>query len=124
MSPKLRTYKTYKTQTCTEKYLFRHMSIKQRSYYAKFRCGTFPINIELGRYRNPKVPPENRLCKVCENAADEDETHFLVECSGYNTLRNELFTNLNIHHLTDAGKFKHCLKEADSKTGSNVLINA
>ena len=124
MSPKLRTYKIYKTQTCTEKYLLRHMSIKQRSYYAKFRCGTFPINIELGRYRNPKVPPENRLCKVCENPAVEDEKHFLVECSGYNTLRNELFTDLNIHHLTDDEKFKHCLKEADSKTVSNFLINA
>ena len=105
MSPKLRTYKTYISQTCTEKYLFRHMSIKQRSYmyYAKFRFGTFPINIELGRYRNPKVPPENRLC---ENPAVEDEKHFLVECAGYNTLRNELFTDPNIHHLTDDEKFK------------------
>ena len=76
MSSKLRTYKTYKTQFSTEKYLFRHMSIKQRSYYAKFRCGTFPINIELGRYRNPKIPLEQRLCKVCESRAVEDERRF------------------------------------------------
>ena len=97
-------YKTYKIQTGTEKYLFRHMSIKQRSYYTKFRCGTFPINIELGRYRNPKVPAENRLCKGCENPAVEDEKHFLVECSGYNNPTNEIFNNLNIHYLTDDEK--------------------
>ena len=115
-------YTAYKNQTCTEKYLFRHMSIKPRSYYAKIRCGTFPINIELWRYRNPKVHSENRLGKVCENPAVEDEKHFLVECSGYNTLRNELFIDLNIHHLSDDEKFKHCLKEADSKTVSNFLI--
>ena len=72
----------------------------------------------------PKVPPENRLSKVCENPAGMNEKHFLVECSGYNTLRNELFTNLNIHHLTNDEKFKHCLKEVDSKTVSNFLINA
>ena len=66
MSSKLRAYKTYKTQISTEKYLFRHtcMSIKQRTYYAKFRRGTFPVNIELGRYRNPKILLEQRLCKV------------------------------------------------------------
>ena len=66
----------------------------------------------------------NILCKVCENPAVEYEKHFLVECQGYNTLRNELFTNLNIHHLMNDEKFKHCLKEADSKTVSSFLINA
>ena len=94
ISPKLRTYKTYKTQMVTGKYLFRYISIKQRSFYFKFRCGTFPINIELGRYRNLKIPLDNRLCNVCERHAIEDEKHFLLECSGYNILRHELFTNL------------------------------
>ena len=108
----------------TEKYLFRHLSIKQRSFYVKFRCGTFPINIELGRYRNPKIPLENRLCRVCNSNAVEDEKHFLLECSGYNMLRQELFTNLNINHLTDDEKIIYSLKEADCKPVSNFLISA
>ena len=124
MSPKLQTCKTYKTQMVTRKYLFRYMSIKQRSFYVKFRCGTIPINIELERYRNPKIPLDNRFCKVCERHATEDEKHFLSECSGYHILRHELFTNLNIYHLTDDEKILYCLKEADCKLVSNVLIKA
>ena len=93
------------------------MSIKQRTYYAKFRCGTFPINTELGRYRKPKIPLEQRLCKVCESRAVEDEKHFLVQCSGYNALRN--FTKINIHHMADDEKFKYCLIEADCKLVSD-----
>ena len=49
---------------------------------------------------------------------------FLVECSGYDILRNELFTNINIHHLTDDDKFKYCMTVADCKPVSNFLINA
>ena len=72
----------------------------------------------------PKVPPENRLSKVCENPAGMNEKHFLVECSGYNTLRNELFTNLNIHHLTNDEKFKQCLKEVDTRTSKLRITRA
>lgn len=123
-SPKLRTYRTYKNQLKTEKYLFRYMSKKQRSFYVKFRCGTFPINIELGRYRNPKIPVENRLCKVCDMSAIEDEKHFLIECPGYTALRSELLTNLNITGVSDDDKFLTCMKTADCKIVANFLISA
>ena len=39
-------------------------------------------------------------------------------------LRRDLFTNLNINHLTDDEKFIYSLKEADCKPVSNYLISA
>ena len=63
----------------------------------------------------PKFPLESRLCKVCERHAIEDEKHFLLECSGHNILRHEIFTSLNIYHLTNDEQFLYCLKEADWK---------
>ena len=52
-SQKLRTYKLFKHSYITEPYLDRQLSIKQRSALARFRCGVFPLSIELGRYRRP-----------------------------------------------------------------------
>ena len=63
--PKLRTYKTHKSELVPEEYVHRLMSRHQRSTSAKFRCGILPLNIEVGRYRGIKV--ENRMCPPCKN---------------------------------------------------------
>ena len=54
MSPKLRTYKTYKTQMVTEKYLFRYMSIKQRSFYVNSAVEHFLSTLSLENTEIPK----------------------------------------------------------------------
>ena len=85
--PKLRTYKLYKTEFCTEAYVKKCLSRKQRSVMARIRCGTLPLEIERGRYRN--IPVDQRTCKVCSSNLIEDENHFLLLCDRYTTRRNE-----------------------------------
>ncbi len=76
VSAKLRTYRTHKSERKTEAYLDRHMTIRQRSAIARFRCGSFPLAVELGRYRRPVTPLEDRVCQLCDNRPVEDERHF------------------------------------------------
>ena len=43
---------------------------------------------EIGRYCN--IPYEQRLCCLCEMNKVESEHHFILECSYYSDLRNQL----------------------------------
>ena len=50
IKPKLRTYKLYKDKVLLEKYFL--IPKHQRSVIAKFRSGSLPLAIEIGRYKN------------------------------------------------------------------------
>ena len=62
----------------------------KRTYY-KFRTSNYSLFIETGRYCNPVIPRERRLCKFCSANETEDELHFLLKCNLYNDLR-QLFS--------------------------------
>ncbi len=49
--PKLRTYRTFKSELKQEKYLKMNLSRTERSYLAQLRCGVLPIRIETGRFK-------------------------------------------------------------------------
>ena len=42
------------------------------------------------------IPPELRLCPFCDDTP-ETETHFLLYCNKYNTLRQETFTRQDLY---------------------------
>ena len=44
-------------------------------------AGCLPLAVETGRYRTPKVPLGERVCKLCNNDKVETEFHFVTECS-------------------------------------------
>ena len=54
-------------------------------YVAKYQ-----LYIETGRYCNPVIPRENRLCFHCKNIV-EDAKQFLLDCSLYKHVRKKLF---------------------------------
>ena len=88
---KLRTYRLHKSRLTTEGYISlvpRH----ERSTLAKLRCGSRPLNIELGRFRN--LPLESRICELCNSHNIEDEIHFTIDCSFYDDIRSQLFTKV------------------------------
>ena len=68
------------------------MSKNERSALAQLRCGILPLRIETGRYINE--PLHDRICRHCNSNEIENETHFLLFCTLYSELRNELFGNL------------------------------
>lgn len=89
-NPKLRTYKTFKTDIRIEPYLNLNIS---KSYYcniARFRLSSHNLNIELGRHKCPFVPSEQRFCDKCNSGDVEDEMHCLMVCSSWNTSRTPL----------------------------------
>ena len=87
-SPKLRTYKMFKSNYDTECYVKLVLNRGHRAALAQFRCGILPLSIETGRFQN--IPLEYRLCNFCDQNVIEDETHFLLYCTAYQELRNVL----------------------------------
>lgn len=93
-SPKLRTYKTFKSFFQIEPYVKMNLSKSERSMMAQFRCGILPLRIETGRYVGE--PKHQRICRLCDtDNVIEDEIHFLTECCFYNDIRTELVNNIN-----------------------------
>ena len=64
--PKLRTFRCLETNFETQQYITTNMTRQQRSTLARMRCGTFPLELELGRYRG--IPSNRRFCKVYDLA--------------------------------------------------------
>ena len=58
-----------------------HLGRRDRSLLARLRCGTLPLSIETGRYR--QIPRDDRLCSSCNTRSIETEEHFLFECSKF-----------------------------------------
>ena len=49
-----------------------------RSPFCKLCFSAHQLMIEKGRYVNPKIPPEDRICKICDLNVVEDEFHFIM----------------------------------------------
>ncbi len=115
--PKLRTYKTFKSELIPEDYVLRLMSRYHRSTFAKFRCGILPLNIEVGRYRGVKL--ENRTCPLCKNGV-ETEIHFLLECNQYDRGSFLQDTNIDSNLLTNNEKLKILMDNYQKATSTFV----
>jgi hypothetical protein len=89
LRPKLRTYCKIKRTLRFEPYLqfFHRGGIPE---LAKIRGGTNRLRIEQGRYEKEKVC--ERICRCCKSGQVEDESHFMLQCSTYDDLRNRMWT--------------------------------
>jgi hypothetical protein len=90
---KLRLYRCFKTDIFAETYVVTIMPFIYRQCIAKLRCGSLPLEIELGR-RNG-TPLEDRQCKMCAVNRVESEIHLLLECQLYDDLREDLLAKLS-----------------------------
>lgn len=92
--PKLRTYVLFKKEYESENYVSLDLNRSLRSYIAQIRCGILPLRVETGRYeQNGRLPPEGRLCKLCDANVPETEEHFIFQCTRYDHLRTGLLTH-------------------------------
>jgi len=89
--PKLRTYKTFKTEMRLEPYLNFGLPKSIYTSIARFRLSSHNLSIELGRHKRPYVPPEDRICEKCNLNLVEDEFHCLMMCTKWTDLRVKLF---------------------------------
>ena len=92
-NPILRTYTLFKTDFHSEPYLETVTNSKYRTALTKFRTSSHTLEIERGRHTKPITPINLRLCHICDLV--EDEFHFFMECSLYDTDRKTLLTNVS-----------------------------
>ena len=93
-SPRLRSYRTFKSMLEPEKYLSSVHIFKFRTALSRFRCSSHILEIEKGRHDN--ISANQRFCKFCmknNNYCIEDEFHFLSICPIYTDLRKEMLPN-------------------------------
>ncbi len=91
-TPKLRSYKLFKSEFTCEDYVKMNLMKNERSLLCQFRSGILPLRLETGRYVGET--PEQRLCRFCTDQSVEDERHFLLTCSMYSNIRDDIFHEL------------------------------
>ena len=67
-------------------------SIQGSIIISKPRTSSHALEVERGRHTKPKTPLEERLCPNCHVL--EDEQHFVMECTLYETQRRVLINNI------------------------------
>ena len=107
---KLRCYRTFKCEFGKEDYLFKCNNPIIRKCLSKFRMSAHKLNIETGRYIQPRIEPEDRLCTNCNAMTCEDEPHFVLKCQKYNNYRLAFYNEIAIKYayfknMTDENKF-------------------
>ena len=90
---KLRTYALFKTHFQKEKYLSVIKDIEIRKCFMSFRISSHKLEIERGRYK--KLAVKDRICKLCNTGAVEDERHLIFNCSSYHALRYQYFEKVH-----------------------------
>ena len=91
---KLNLYAKVKQGLLVDKYL-EMPSFRNRQIISKFLCSNHRLRIETGRHIDSLR--EERLCKLCEMSKVEDESHFILECPTYDSIRTESPINFENH---------------------------
>ena len=78
-------------QPNTYKSLVFHTEFISRKTLVKLRMSSNKLRIETGRYNNIH---DERLCSLCSCDRIEDETHFLLDCLSFSSIRDMFFSKL------------------------------
>ena len=91
-SQKLNFYCKIKTNYSSPAYLDLTRKNPSRKTLVKLRISSHKLRIETGRYDN--IPRDERLCNLCNCNRIEDETHFLLDCPSFSSIREMFFSKL------------------------------
>lgn len=91
---KLNTFANCYNEFSLQSYLDLNLSKSIVKNLTKLRISAHTLLIEKGRYFRPKLCRNLRLCSLCNKI--EDEEHFLLFFKKHDTLRSNLFSNLNL----------------------------
>ena len=94
-SQKLSFYYTFKKNYSLSAYLDLTRKNPSRKSLEKLRISSHnKLRIETGRY--DKIPRHERLCSLCNCNKIEDETHFLLDCLSYSSIRDRFFSKIDL----------------------------
>ena len=82
-----------------EEYLKIVRNPAHRISMTKLRLGVHTLRIQTGKYENKgaSIPVEERLCLVCKRNCIEDEKHFLIDFTEYDSLKQKLYFHISDH---------------------------
>ena len=98
-STKQKFFTSQKSIYSQERYLSAMKKFKYRQALSKLRLSNHSLNFEAGRYKQPKISRERRICFLCNLSKVETETHFLFESPAYDTQRNAFSKELGPYSL-------------------------
>ena len=92
------TNKEIKKDYRLEEYLKIVRNPAHRISMTKLRLGVHTLRIQTGKYENKgaSIPVEERLCLVCKRNCIENEKHFLIDCTEYESLSSFIFIFLKM----------------------------
>lgn len=93
---KLRTFIKIKNFNEIPAFLMIPLTYAHRRIICKARLGCLQLRLETARYSRPRIPPEDRLCQICENMEGNVECiyHLLFVCGVYKNERSGWLQNL------------------------------
>ena len=93
--------------------------LKFRNSLARLRVSSHRLEIEAGRWARPHKPVNERLCNICNCL--EDEYHFVIECSLYNSLRRKYIDQV-YWRRPNMYKFINLITSDNNRTINNLAI--
>ena len=131
--PKLRTFVQIHDFDSNQLLVKSGLTRYQRSLLSQLKSGILPLKIETDRYQG--IPPDRRICKLCDLNTPEDEAHFLFSCPTLTPVRDSAYvyfenSNLNLNsenpneilvqmcggqNIENMGKFVECLYKERKK---------
>ena len=116
---KLQFYRNLKSNYELEEYLQSVRDTKQRRILSRYRLSEHSLAIETGRHRKSWLPREQRVCVHCRTGEIETETHFLLHCHKYSSVRELYFSKLtnviqNFTAMTEVDQMKILLGEGQT----------
>ena len=87
---KMYRYIDYKGAFGIANYVQKIQNFHIRKAITRIRICDLKLEIETLRYVKPKPERDKRICRNCDANTCEDEEHFLLSCTKFNVLRQEI----------------------------------
>ena len=118
-NPSLRTYCMFKRDFSQSIHLSHIKKPKHLIAFSRLRAGSHTLEVERGRYNNPREPIDQRICTHCYEI--EDEQHFMMKCKLYRSDECRLFEKIRLLHpvfseLGDRDKFIYLMSNRDEQS--------
>ena len=91
-SRKVDFYYSIRKNSSPSAYLNSTRKNPKRRTLVKLRIGCHNLRVQTGRY--DKIPLDERICPLCGGNKIEDETHLLLDCQRYSSMRECSFSKL------------------------------
>ena len=92
---KLRTFRTFKQNICTENYLHLIKDRNVRTNFSRLRTSAHNLPIEKGRHHRPqKIPISERFCDQCDSREIGDEIHTIMSCDKFEVHRERFLRKI------------------------------